>query len=109
MPARDTMATYFLVIVFTVAGVVNGQTVLPEDEKGVLECGEGEVCVARDSCLEYKRKLQQRRDATAQGRPEERAKMVKQLKAMICNKIEKKVVKDYGCICSLDNQLAWVW
>ena len=55
------------------------------------ECGEGEVCVARDSCLEYKRKLQQRRDATAQGRPEERAKMVEQLKAMICHKIEKKV------------------
>ena len=46
---------------------------------------------AKDSCLEYKKKLQQRRDATAQDRPEERAKMVEQLRAMICNKAEKKV------------------
>ena len=91
VPARDTTAI-FLAIVFTVAiGVVNGQIVFPEDERGVRECGTGEVCVAKDSCLEYKKKLQQRRDATAQDRPEERAKMVEQLRAMICHKAEKKV------------------
>ena len=65
VPARDTMAiSYFLAIVFfTVAiGVVNGQIVFPEDERGVRECGTGEVCVAKDSCLEYKKKLQQKRN-----------------------------------------------
>ena len=91
VPARDTMAIIFLAIFFTLAVVVNGQIVFPEDERGVRDCVEGEVCVAKDSCLEYKKKLQQRRDATAQDRPEERAKMVEQLRAMICNKAEKKV------------------
>ena len=96
VPARDTMAiSYFLAIVFfTVAiGVVNGQIVFPDDEeeRGVRECGTGEVCVAKDTCLEYKKKLQARRDATAQDQPEERAKMVEQLRKMICNKAEKKV------------------
>ena len=47
-----------ILTVFTV--VVNGQIVFPEDERGVRECGVGEVCVAKDSCLEYKKKLQQR-------------------------------------------------
>ena len=78
-----------ILTVFTV--VVNGQIVFPEDERGVRECGVGEVCVAKDSCLEYKKKLQQRRDATAQDNPEERAKMVEQLRAMVCHKTEKKV------------------
>ena len=94
VPVRDTMANIiFLAIVFTlVVVVVNGQIVFPEDERGaVRDCVEGEVCVAKDSCLEYKKKLQQRRDATAQDQPEERAKMVEQLRAMICNKAEKKV------------------
>ena len=27
--------------------------------------------------------------------------------ALKVNKIEKKVVHDYGCICSLDDQLKW--
>ena len=95
VPARDTMAiSYFLAIVFfTVAiGDVNGQIVFPKDEdRGVRECATGEVCVAKDSCLEYKKKLQARRDATAQDQPEERAKMVEQLRKMICHKAEKKV------------------
>ena len=78
-----------ILTVFTV--VVNGQIVFPEDERGVRECAVGEVCVAKDSCLEYKKKLQQRRDATAQDNPEERAKMVEQLRAMVCHKTEKKV------------------
>ena len=78
-----------ILTVFTV--VVKGQIVFPEDERGVRECAVGEVCVAKDSCLEYKKKLQQRRDATAQDNPEERAKMVEQLRAMVCHKTEKKV------------------
>merc|ERR1712181_53272 len=93
VPVRDTMAITSLAIPFTlVVVVVNGQIVFPEDERGaVRDCVDGEVCVAKDSCLQYKKKLQQRRDATAQDRPEERAKMVEQLRAMICNKAEKKV------------------
>ena len=91
VPARDTMAIIFVAIFFTLVVVVNGQIVFPEDERGVRDCVDGEVCVAKDSCLEYKKKLQQRRDATAQDRPEERAKMVEQLRAMICHKAEKKV------------------
>ena len=89
VPARDTMAI-LLAIVATVA-IVNGQIVFPKDERGVRDCEEGEVCVAKDSCLEYKKKVQERRDATAQDRPEDRAKMVEQLKAMVCHKAERKV------------------
>ena len=89
VPARDTMAI-LLAIVATVA-IVNGQIVFPKDERGVRDCEEGEVCVVKDSCLEYKKKVQERRDATAQDRPEDRAKMVEQLKAMVCHKAERKV------------------
>ena len=94
VPARDTMAIgNFLAILFfsTLAiGVVNGQIVFPKGDEE-RECATGEVCVAKDSCQEYKKKLQARRDATAQDRPEERAKMVEQLRKMICHKGEKKV------------------
>ena len=90
VPARDTMAIrYFLAIIF-LSSLANGQIVFPKGDEE-RECATGEVCVAKDSCQEYKKKLQARRDATAQDRPEERAKMVEQLRKMICHKGEKKV------------------
>ena len=68
------------------------QVVFPREEAaGVRACRPGEACIAKDACPAYRSKLLQRRQATALDKQEERKVLVEELRAMVCNKAEKRV------------------
>ena len=71
--------------------VAGAQVVFPTDEAGTRACRPGEACIPKDACPEYRNKLLARRGATAAADTEGRKVLVEQLRAMVCNKAEKRV------------------
>ena len=79
-------------LVLLVASSALGQIVFPEVGVEVSrECGEGSVCMAKEECAAYKALVAQRREATGAQAPKLRAKLVQELRDMVCNKQERKV------------------
>ena len=77
-------------LVLLLAHCAVGQIVFPEVSAS-SECGEGAVCVAREVCPAYKALVAQRREATGAQAPKLRARLVQELRDMVCNKQERKV------------------
>ena len=89
-------------MVLLLAHVALGQIVFPEVEVvASRECGEGAVCLAREDCPAYEALVAQRREATGAQAPKLRARLVQELRDMVCNKQERKVCCPTGsCSCN---------